>query len=116
MILKMYEGVALLLMKNLKGIFTSSFHSKLAAALILKDLKKFKKSFDYNEYGGAPLVGCAKPVFKAHGSSKAKTFYNAIRLTKLYVEGHVTEDIVSAINTYQHETTQIESGFGSDHK
>ena len=29
---------------------------------------------DYNEYGGAPIMGVAKPVFKAHGSAKAKTF------------------------------------------
>jgi len=119
MILKMYEGVAILLMGKLKEIFTSSFHSKVSAALVLKDLKKFKKDFDYNEYGGAPLVGCAKPVFKAHGSSKAKTFYNAIRLTKAYVNGHVTEEIVAALGKYQsekHPFNHDKSGLGSDNK
>ena len=38
---------------------------------------------DYNEYGGAPIMGAAKPVFKAHGSAKAKTVKNALRLTKV---------------------------------
>ena len=34
---------------------------------------------DYKEYGGAPLLGISKPVIKAHGSSDAKAFKNAIR-------------------------------------
>ncbi len=36
---------------------------------------------DYNEYGGAPIMGVAKPVFKIHGSAKASTVKNALRLT-----------------------------------
>ena len=55
------------------------------------------KKFDYNEVGGAPIMGTAKPVFKAHGSSKAKTFKNAIRLTKDYVSGDVISEISNAI-------------------
>ncbi len=42
--------------------------------------------FDYTEVGGAPILGAAKPVFKAHGSADARTFKSAIRLTKQYVE------------------------------
>ena len=42
-------------------------------------------------------MGTAKPVFKAHGSSKAKTFKNAIRLTKDYVDGNVISEISEAI-------------------
>ncbi|NLJ30226.1 MAG: phosphate--acyl-ACP acyltransferase, partial [Clostridiales bacterium] len=60
-----------------------------------------KKKTDYNEYGGAPLMGCAKPVFKAHGSAKAKTFYNALRLTKSYVSGNVVEEIARSVAAYK---------------
>ena len=35
--------------------------------------------------GGAPLLGAAKPVIKAHGSSHAKGIKNAIRQAKLCV-------------------------------
>ena len=96
-ILKMYEGVAIMLMGKLKEIFTARPLNKLAAAIVLKDIKALKKHFDYNEYGGAPLMGCAKPVFKTHGSAKAKTVYNAIRLTKAYVEGKVVDEIASSV-------------------
>lgn len=100
-ILKLFEGVALMLMGKLKEVFTKSTKNKLAAALVLNDVKSLKMQFDYNEYGGAPLMGCAKPVFKTHGSAKAKTVYNALRLTKAYVEGNVVGEIASSLAKYK---------------
>ena len=109
-ILKTFEGVALMLMGRLKKIFLRSPLSKLAAAIVLKDVKALKKQFDYNEYGGAPLMGCARPVFKTHGSAKAKTVYNAIRLTKAYVEGHVAEEIADSVAKYRARMEKQEAG------
>jgi phosphate acyltransferase len=100
-ILKMFEGVSIMLMDKVKDIFTKSLINKLAAAIVLKDIKILKKTMDYNEYGGAPLMGCAKPVFKAHGSAKAKTFYNALRLTKAYVAGNVVDEISNSVMEYK---------------
>lgn len=104
-ILKMFEGVVIMLMGKMKDIFTKSALNKLAAAIVLKDIKMLKKTMDYNEYGGAPLMGCAKPVFKAHGSAKAKTFYNAIRLLKAYVEGNVVDEIAASVEDYKRNLT-----------
>lgn len=101
MFLKTYEGVAILLLGKLKEIFTKSTLNKMAAAVLLKDIKALMKTMDYNEYGGAPLMGCAKPVFKAHGSAKAKTFYNALRLTKAYVDGDVVGEIAGSVASYR---------------
>lgn len=100
-LLKMYEGVAMMMMGKIKEIFTMNLKNKLAAAMVLNDLKGLKKTMDYNEYGGAPLMGCAKPVFKAHGSAKAKTFYNALRLTKSYVQGNVVDEIAKSVEEYR---------------
>ena len=97
MILKTYEGVASVLMKEIKTMFTGSTKGKLAAAFILKDLKDMKKRFDYNTYGGAPILGSSKPVFKAHGDSKARTIKNAIGLCKDYVEAKAIEEISSSL-------------------
>ncbi len=57
MILKLYEGVAMALMDKIKGVFLGSVKGKLAAAMVYSDLKKLKKELDYNEYGGAPIMG-----------------------------------------------------------
>ena len=105
LILKTYEGVAGALMSKIKGVFNKNLKTKLAAAMVYSDLKEMKKSIDYNEYGGAPIIGCAKPVFKAHGSANAKTFKSAIRLTKEYVENNVVEAISSALSEYEEGET-----------
>lgn len=105
LILKTYEGVASAVMSKVKGVFNKNMKTKLAATMVYSDLKEMKKSIDYNEFGGAPIVGCAKPVFKAHGSANAKTFKNAIRLTKDYVENKVVESISAALKEYNEGET-----------
>lgn len=93
MLLKMYEGVALTVMGLVKGVFQKSLKNKLAAGMVYGDMKALKKQIDYNEYGGAPIMGAAKPVFKIHGSAKAATVKNALRLTRDYIQSGFTEEI-----------------------
>lgn len=92
-ILKHTEGVAMLLMSQIKEAITSSFSSKIGALLIKKPLKGMMKSFDYTEYGGAPLLGLEGLVVKAHGSSDAKAFKNAILQCKRFSDEKVNEKI-----------------------
>ena len=98
--LKVYEGVAMVLMDKIKGVLTKGLKNKLAAAMVYGDMKAMKKEFDYNEYGGAPVLGTNKPVFKIHGSAKAKTVCSAIRLLKNYVGENVVEDLKTAVAAY----------------
>ena len=107
-ILKMYEGVAITLMNKIKGVFTQNIKTKLAAALVLPEMKELKKQTDYNEFGGAPIMGISKPVFKAHGSSKAKTIKNALRLTALYVQGDVVGKIEREVSRLENVNQQGE--------
>lgn len=97
-IVKLYEGVAITLMSKIKDILTKNAKNKIAAALIYSDLKELKKTMDYNEYGGAPMLGASKPVFKIHGSAKAKTVKSALRLTKAYVESNIISTISDNIS------------------
>ncbi len=88
-ILKLIEGVARTFSHGIKDIF-SGFSGKLAGLLSLKKIKAFRKKMDYSEYGGSPLLGCSKPVIKAHGSSNANAFKNAIRQARLFTMNDVT--------------------------
>ena len=97
LILKTYEGVAITLMKKIKHMFADSVKGKLAAGLVMKDIKDLKTRFNYNAYGGAPILGASKPVFKAHGDSKAVTLKNAVRLSMEYVKANAIEEISSSI-------------------
>lgn len=98
LILKTCEGVAGMMYANLKGVFKKNAISKLAAALVMGGLKEFKKKMDYTEYGGAPLMGIAKPVIKAHGSSNAVAFKNALRQAQEYYNNNVIEEIAANIS------------------
>ena len=78
-LLKSIEGTAMFMGSLISKMFKKSILSKLAAALVMKDIKAFKKMLDYREIGGTPFLGIRKPVIKAHGSSDALAFRNAIR-------------------------------------
>lgn len=78
-ILKYTEGFGKFFSQTLKDMFKARKINLLAALLLRKELKAFKTRFDVSEYGGAPLLGLAKTVIKAHGSSDAKAIKNAIR-------------------------------------
>ncbi len=96
-ILKMYEGVAGAMMANLKNIFTKSAITKLSFLGVKPGLKDFKKRMDYTEFGGAPLMGIARPVIKAHGSSNAKAIKNAIRQACGCASSGMTDIIAQSI-------------------
>ncbi len=102
-ILKMYEGVASALMKNIKGIFLKNLVSKLAYLGVKPGVDAFKAKMDYKEYGGAVLMGVAKPVIKAHGSSDARAFKNAIRQAVNCVEKDVIGEIIRSVGETKDE-------------
>jgi len=92
-LLKTVEGVAMFFTKELKGIFMKNIKTKLAALLVKDGIRNFKKKMDYNETGGAPLLGISKPVIKAHGSSKAYALRSAVKQAIDYVNANSIEEI-----------------------
>ncbi|UOY93672.1 phosphate acyltransferase PlsX [Ectobacillus sp. JY-23] len=95
--LKSIEGTALSVFSMLKAQLTSSFTSKLAAAVLKPKLMGLKQQMDYSEYGGAALFGLKAPVIKAHGSSDEQAIFSAIRQTREMVEKQVTPTITTMI-------------------
>ncbi len=93
--LKLIEGVAKTFSTAIKGWF-SGVIGTVSGALVLKKVKAFKKRMDYKEHGGAVLLGCTKPVIKAHGSSDGKAFKNAIRQAYLFTKNDVIGQIADA--------------------
>jgi glycerol-3-phosphate acyltransferase PlsX len=82
--LKTLEGLGKMMLKTLKTTLYAKLRTRAAGLLIKNEMKGIKKTFDAGELGGAPILGIAKPVIKAHGSSNAKAFKNAIRQAIAY--------------------------------
>ncbi len=95
--LKLIEGMGKLIFSRLKSMFTANVGTKVSYLLMKKELKKLKKDFDSSEYGGAILLGLAKPVIKAHGSSKAKEIRIAIGQTSEYVSSGIIDEVSAVL-------------------
>jgi len=92
-ILKSVEGLAKMFFGEVKEALTTNILTKLAALGLKKSLLSMKKKFDYEEYGGAQLLGLNGIVIISHGSSKAKAIKNAVRVA---IEG-LKNDLVNKI-------------------
>ena len=96
-LLKSIEGTAMFMGSLMSKMFKKNLISKLAALLVMKDVKAFKKLLDYREIGGTQFLGIKKPVIKAHGSSDALAFRNAVRQAVQAAEGDITAELEEAL-------------------
>ena len=96
-LLKSMEGIADMILGNIKGIFKTNVFTMLAALMVGGPIKKFKKKMSTSEYGGAPLLGVQKPVLKAHGNASAHAIKNAVRVVAEFAQAGVVEQIAAAV-------------------
>lgn len=92
-ILKLTEGVSLSIFKLIKDTLKSNVKAMVGGALIKSKLSGLKDEFDYEEYGGAPVLGVSGPVIKMHGSSTARAVKSAILRGMPYAEENVVDII-----------------------
>lgn len=91
--LKISQSMAEMIVENLKNVFRTNLRTKLGYWLIKPYLDRQKKSVDYSETGGAPLLGVNGVCIIAHGRSSPKAFKNAINRAKEMTEKNVNEHI-----------------------
>ncbi len=108
--LKTMEGTGLFLAREIKKMFMRSLRSKLAALLVKDGIRDFKKLLDSNEVGGTALVGIARPVIKAHGSSNGTAMKNAIRQAVEFTRSGMIEDITENVGYMRLPMKPVEKG------
>ena len=92
-VLKLIEGTAKFFFSSIKEMLYKNFITKIAALVLKGELKNFKARFNYKEHGGASLMGVDGVVIKAHGSSDAYAFFNAVKQAKKAVESGLVDKI-----------------------
>ncbi len=99
--LKVSEGLAQALVQFLKTEIMATTMGKLGGLLLKPAFKRFKAKIDYDEYGGAPLLGINGISIVSHGRSSAKAIKNAIRVAKESFEKgvnrHIQEEVASSV-------------------
>ena len=91
--LKSLEGMAGLVMSEIKSIYKKNLITKLSALLIKKHIYSLRAKMNPDTIGGTVMLGITKPVIKAHGSSNAAAISSAIR----QAADAVTADIASRL-------------------
>jgi phosphate acyltransferase len=97
--LKSIEGVGKLVSVLLRESLKSTVTSQVGALLSKKAFNEFKKRLDYNEYGGAPLLGVRGVCIVGHGSSNEKAVMNGIRVTAEFAQAEVNSGIEAALRS-----------------
>jgi glycerol-3-phosphate acyltransferase PlsX len=96
-VLKISEGLADAIVKILKREIAEQSVGRIAYLLMKSALISFKKKTDYDEHGGAPLLGINGTCIISHGRSTAKAIKNALRVAADFSEKRVYEAIASKI-------------------
>jgi len=91
-ILKLTEGLVDGLFKAIRGELLAE---KLRLAMKFKPvMTRIYKKYDYNEYGGAPLLGINGTAIICHGSSRSGTIKNAILASKKFYTEKINDRII----------------------
>ena len=89
--LKTVEGFGKLVKRSLTESLKKNIFSTIGCVGALPGIKRFSKTMDYKEYGGALFLGVKKPVVKAHGSSDDYLFYYTIKQAEQFAKSKAVE-------------------------
>ena len=106
--MKAFEGTAKGMGELLKKEIKSSLGGIIGALFMKRNLNRFKDHFNPDKVGGANLFGVDGTIVKAHGSSNAFAFSNAITLAYKSVKG----DVVNKMKQYiaEHPFEEVQNG------
>ena len=93
-LLKSIEGTAMFMGSLMKHkIFKRSFLSKIGYIFCKKGVDEVMGMLDYRTIGGTQFLGICKPVIKAHGSSDALAFRNAVKQAMDAVGSDISQEL-----------------------
>lgn len=96
-ILKFAESVMGALTKSFRRNIGSNLFTNLGALLVKPAFSELRRNYDYEEYGGVPLLGVNGISIICHGSSSAKAIKNALsvaeRMSVKNVNEHISETL-----------------------
>ncbi len=97
-VLKASEGIAEMITRILKDSFKASPISVIGYLFSKGTINRLKKLVDYEEYGGAPLIGINGLAVITHGRSNEKAILNAIKLSKKFYDTKLNDAIINELN------------------
>jgi glycerol-3-phosphate acyltransferase PlsX len=96
-VLKMLEGVAETVMRLGRYAMDKKLRYKAGLALLAPAVKRLREVTDWEQYGGAPILGFDRLCIKAHGRSSSRAVANAIKVGSRATKSGLVEGIRQAL-------------------
>jgi glycerol-3-phosphate acyltransferase PlsX len=96
-VLKTTEGVASAIAGFLREEMRSTVFAKTGAIFSRRAFQRLKRKMDYEEYGGAPLIGVNGVVVLGHGRSSAKAIKNALAVAAGFAGANLPDAVTAAL-------------------
>lgn len=96
-LLKTAEGVASFIVELLREEILKTTAGKVGALLLRDAFRRLKGKLEYEERGGAPLVGVDGVAIVCHGRSNARAIENAIKVAGHFAESALPNEIAASI-------------------
>ena len=104
-LLKSIEGTAMFMGSLLKHkVFKRNIMSMIGYLFCKSGVNELVKMLDYREIGGTEFLGIRKPVIKAHGSSDALAFRNAVHQAMEAAEKNISDELEQALGQLKEST------------
>lgn len=91
--LKMLEGVHETVVELAQYAYKESLRWRAGLAMLSSGIQRIKDITDWNQYGGAPILGFDRIFIKAHGRSKARAIANAGKVAAKVVANNLGNSI-----------------------
>jgi phosphate acyltransferase len=100
-VLKMLEGVQATVLSLARYAYKKNLLWRVALIMLSGGIKRLKEVTDWQEYGGAPLLGFDKLFIKAHGRSGERAIANAIKVAAKAVHTGLVPEIEKSMAEVQ---------------
>jgi len=100
-VIKLIEGIISYMIKRTMTSVNTHSLSKLVKPVLSPVFDDISKSFDYEEYGGTPLLGVNGIILKCHGSSNSKAILNALHKTQKTFDNNLIKDLEEVISNHK---------------
>jgi glycerol-3-phosphate acyltransferase PlsX len=108
-VLKFAEAVGEIVLNIFKEELPQGWRGLVGSAILAPNLRRIKQRIDHAEHGGALLFGVDGICIISHGSSRAPSVFNAIRLAQEAYDNQVSERIRAWTGEQEEQATVVNS-------
>lgn len=95
--LKMLEGIQETVVELAQYAYKSKLRWRAGLAMLSSGIRRIKEVTDWQQYGGAPVLGFDRVFIKAHGRSKARAIANAGKVAGKAVSANLASAIIQGL-------------------